>query len=87
MSDKSPKVVKASKYTNEISQSVIEVLEECLERQRVAENNVLEIVVMTRYKDGSMDLNHSSNRRADVNMMIDDAKLINLDFYNDKLDS
>lgn len=79
----SPKVESAG-FNHERIQSVAEVLEECLIEQKENGDNVLEIVIMTRYKDGSMAISYSGeDDRGAVNMLIDDAKMLNLGMYKD----
>lgn len=68
---------------DETEESINEVLNRCSREITDKLGELSELIIIRRYKDQSYDIDYSSMSRAEINLLLDDAKQVNLGTLGD----
>lgn len=71
---------------DETEESIDEVLNRCSKEIADKLGDLSELIIIRRYKDQSYDIDYSSMSRAEINLLLDDAKQVNLGTLGDICD-
>ncbi len=70
---------------DETQESVADLLARCSKEITDNLDELSELIIIRRYKDDSYDIDYSAMSRAETNLLLDDAKQVNLGSLGDKL--